>query len=142
MTIRTRLALLRLDAAFLGIAGLSGLVNDLNGAFTGRGPVGLVLRGVPETALGFVEAHGLAVIVASLLLTARSERRFHLAAAAAHLLLGVANVTFWQLFVTGEMLVVGYVTTALHAVFFALQAATGAATSEPGIRDAVDERSV
>jgi hypothetical protein len=117
----TKTWVLRLDAAFLGLAGASGLVNDLNGAFTGRGPVGLVLRDVPEAALGFCEAHGLAVILAVLILTARSERRLHVAVAATHLLLGAANVTFWELFVTGNVLAVGYVTTALHALFFGLQ---------------------
>jgi hypothetical protein len=132
MTSTTRTWILRADATFLTLAGGAGLVSDLNGAFTGRGPVGLILRGAPEAALGFCEAHGLAVIIGLLFLRAEPERRFHLAAAAVHLLLGVANVMFWQLFITGQALGVGYVTTLLHAVFVGLQA-TAFVTSSKAI---------
>jgi hypothetical protein len=130
MTTTMRTWILRADATFLALAGGAGLVSDLNGAFTGRGPVGLVLRGAPEAALGFCEAHGLAVMFGLLFLRAEPERRFHLAAAAVHLLLGVSNVMFWQLFITGDALSVGYVTTLLHAVFVALQVAAFVTSSK------------
>ena len=40
---------------------------------------------------------------------------------AIHVLLGTSNLVFWQLFVAADMLVVGYVTTALHGLFVVLQ---------------------
>jgi len=57
-----------------------------------------------------------------------------LTAAAIHVLLGTANLVFWQLFIAADMLTVGYVTTALHGLFAALQllAASTAATSTTG----------
>jgi hypothetical protein len=56
------------------------------------------------------------------------ERSWHLTAAAVHVLLGAANLVFWQIFIAADMLAVGYITTALHGLFVALQllAATAA----------------
>jgi hypothetical protein len=127
-----RLWILRADAAFLLVAGTGGFVSDLVGAFLMRGPQGRVMASAPFSALGFVEAHGLAVIVAFLLLGAASERRWHVAAAAVHLLLGTANLVFWSYFPFAHMLAMGYITTILHAAFVALQlAAAGARAGAP-----------
>jgi hypothetical protein len=52
---------------------------------------------------------------------AEPSRGWHLTAAAIHVLLGTANVVFWQLFIASDMLMVGYVTTALHGLFVVLQ---------------------
>jgi hypothetical protein len=54
-------------------------------------------------------------------------------AAAVHLLLGTANLVFWDVFVTGDALVAGYVTTSLHWVFVGLQL-FAAATASPADR--------
>jgi hypothetical protein len=61
-----------------------------------------------------------------LLWRAAPERSWHLAAAAIHVLLGTANLVFWQIFVAGDMLATGYVTTSLHWLFVALQLAAAA----------------
>lgn len=60
MTKKTRSWLLRADAIWLGLAACGGLWMDISGAFFGTGPSGEALRAVPDAAIGFVEAHGLA----------------------------------------------------------------------------------
>jgi hypothetical protein len=85
--------------------------------------VGRIVAAAPHAGIGFVEAHGLAVILGVLLWRAAPERSWHLAAAAIHVLLGTANVVFWQIFVAADMLAMGFVTTSLHALFAVLQLA-------------------
>ena len=121
MTVRTRTILLRANALWLLLGSLGGLTVDLSGVLLARGPIGIVLRGSPDAAIGFVEAHGLALICSVLLWRAAPLRSWHLTGAAVHALLGTANLVFWQLFVSGDVLLMGYVTTALHGVFAALQ---------------------
>jgi hypothetical protein len=118
-----RILLLRTNAVFLLVASAGGMFNDLIGAFLLRGPVGLVLEKAPHAAIGFVEAHGLAFIIGVLLWRARSLRLWHLTAVAVHVLLGTSNLVFWPLFAFADMMMVGYVTTALHGLFAALQSA-------------------
>ena len=132
MTLSIRTAILRADAVFLLAASAGGFTSDILGAFFGRGPVAPILAGAPHAAIGLVEAHGLAFIIGVLLWRATVTRAWHITAAAVHVLLGTANLVFWQVFIDGEMLVVGYVTTALHWLFVALQlTAAHAAPSEP-----------
>lgn len=132
MTTAHRILLLRANAVFLLVASASGFVNDLRGAFAGAGAVVRVLGSAPHAAIGFVEAHGLAFIIGVLLWQAAAERSWHLTAAAVHLLLGTANLVFWPIFIAGDMLIVGYVTTTLHWTFVALQL-SAAATSRPAV---------
>ena len=75
----------------------------------------------PNSTIGFVEAHGLAFIIGIRLWLAPPLRIWHFTAAAVHVLLGTANLLFWQLFVSADMLAVGYVSTILHAGFAGLQ---------------------
>ena len=75
-----------------------------------------------DLVVGFVEAHGLAVIFGVLLWTAEPKRMWHLTAMAIHTLLGTCNLVFWQIFIAADMLPAGYLTTSLHAAFAALQA--------------------
>lgn len=117
----TRKTLLRANAIYLLAAAAGGMCSDLAGTFLGYGPFTKVLSAAPDTAIGFVEAHGLALIIGCLLWQAQPARKWHLTAAAVHGLLGISNLTFWQLFVATDMLAMGYVTTSLHALFFALQ---------------------
>jgi hypothetical protein len=121
MSATVRRLLLRANALYLLVAAAGGLVSDLRGAFFGAGPVGVIVGGTPHAAIGFIEAHGLALIIGVLLWRAELTRAWHLAAAAVHVLLGTANVVFWPIFIAADMLVVGYVTTALHAAFALLQ---------------------
>jgi hypothetical protein len=44
-------------------------------------------------------------------------RSWHLTALAMEVLLGTANLAFWQMFIAMDALAVGYVTTVLHWIF-------------------------
>jgi hypothetical protein len=120
MSTQTRRSILRADAVFLLVASASGLVNDLLGAFAGSGAVARIIASAPHSAIGFVEAHGLAFIIGVLLWRSPPLRSWHLTAACVHLLLGIANLVFWPIFGAADMLIVGYVTTTLHWFFVVL----------------------
>ena len=116
-----RRLLLRVNAAFLLAASAGGMWSDILGAFFARGHVASLLTSAPHTAIGFVEAHGLAFILGVLLWRAEAARSWHVTAAAVHVLLGTANLLFWQIFIAADMLAVGYITTSLHWTFVVLQ---------------------
>src|SRR5262245_19298897 len=117
----------RAHAFFIGTAGLVGMVFDFRGAFFGLGPQGQVLAKVPDAAIGFVEAHGLAFILAVILWRAQPSRSLSFVGLAIGLLLGTCNLIFWQLFVTTNALAMGYVTTILHWLFAVLHLVRAAA---------------
>jgi hypothetical protein len=94
---------------------------DLRGIYLGAGPQGRILADAPHAGIGFVEAHGLAVILAVLLCRAVPARMWHLTAFSIDALLGTANLLLWQIFVTADVLAVGYLTTTLHWTFATLQ---------------------
>jgi hypothetical protein len=121
MTTAIRKTILRANAAFLLVAGSGGLAADLLGAFAGIGPQSLLLAQAPHAAIGAVEAHGLAIIFGVLLWRAEPARLWHFTAVAIHALLGTANLLFWSSFAAADMLAVGFITTALHGLFAALQ---------------------
>jgi hypothetical protein len=109
---------LRLDGLFLICAGSAALVAETVGHFFGVGPLAATL-GSPHTIGGF-EAHALAIIIAVLLFrgAALADRQpWHVLGLSVHLVLGGANILFWSSFVQQDLLAVGFVTTALHAVF-------------------------
>jgi hypothetical protein len=122
MTIDLRRAVLTANGVFLVAASLGGLCADLVGAFLLKGPQSRILDRAPHAAIGFVEAHGLALILGIWLLRVPALRTWHLTAVAIHVLLGMSNLLFWEVFVAADMLVAGYVTTALHGFFAAVQA--------------------
>jgi len=97
---RRRRRILRANALFLILFGGSGFLLDLR-AFSTRPQSGLI-RNAPHTVVGFVEAHGLAVIIGILLWRALPSRSWHLTAAAVHVLLGASNLIFWQIFVAAN----------------------------------------
>ena len=121
MTINTRQYILRANALFLLIASAGGFVADVVAVNTLAGPMGRVIASAPHSAIGLIEAHGLAFILGVLLWRAEPSRDWHLTAAAIHLLLGTANLVFWQVFISGDALIVGYVSTALHGLFVLLE---------------------
>jgi hypothetical protein len=131
MSVRTRQLILRANAAYVALFGTAGFGFDLAGAFYGLGPQGRVLAQAPHAAIGFVEAHGLAVILAALLWRAAPERAWHIVGGAMVALLGISNLTFWQLFVQADALVMGYLTTSLHLTFAALHASAAATAGPP-----------
>ncbi len=121
MSTHVRRIILRANALWLLVASSCALVMDVAGAFFSRGPEAAMLAAVPGAAIGFIAAHGLAFILGVLLWRARPARSWHVTAVAVHLLLGTANVVFWQMFVDAGILPVGIVTTSLHFLFVAVQ---------------------
>ena len=96
------------------------MLSETAGHFFGAGPLAAT-RGSPYTIGGF-EAHGLALIIAVLLLraTALTDRTpWHAVGLSTHLLLGSANILFWTAFVQQGLVAVGVVTTALHIALVA-----------------------
>ena len=109
------------------------VVFELLAYHTGSGPYGYVFEESPY-AIGWVEAHGLAFIIGVLLLTvaARDLRRFwHLLAAAVHMLLGTANLVFWNSFIVFGMVPMGIAATIAHFVFVAAHIGAFAVSREP-----------
>jgi hypothetical protein len=123
MTATVRQLILRANALYIGVAGFAGVIFDIRGVLYGLGPQGRALADAPYAGIGFVEAHGLAVILAVVLWRTRPERAAHLTALAVAALLGTANLAFWQAFIAMDALTMGYVTTALHWTFVALNLA-------------------
>jgi hypothetical protein len=99
MTTTVRHLILRANALYIGLAGSAGVIFDIRGVLYGAGPQGRALANAPHAGIGFVEAHGLAVILAVLLWRARPERAAHITALAVVALLGTANLAFWQTFI-------------------------------------------
>ena len=139
MTSTVRQFILRANALYIGVAGFAGVIFDIRGALYGLGPQGRALANAPHAGIGFIEAHGLAVILAVLLWRARPDRAAHLTAVAVVALLGTANLAFWQAFVAMDALVMGYATTALHWTFVVLNL-VGAVTAER--RDSISAASL
>ena len=136
--------ILRAHALYLGIASVTAfLFMDMRGWLFNAGPVRHVIADAPHTVIGFVEAHGLAFILAVLFWRAAPVRFWNLTAMATAALLGVSNLVFWQLFVVSDALVAGYVTTGLHLTFTGLEAyAAFAAQPESSYFGATSTRSV
>jgi hypothetical protein len=135
MITSNRKLILRSNALYLGIASIAAfLLLDLRGIVFGSGPAGQVLAAVPHAAIGFVEAHGLAFILAVLLWHAQPVRYAHLTAAAVMALLGVSNIVFWPLFTATGMTAPGAILTTAHLAFATAQLL---AASGPRARAAV-----
>src|SRR5262245_51434990 len=113
---------------------------DARGIWFDSGPQVAVLRGEPASGVGFLEAHGLAVILAVWFWRAgRNEspdRAWHLTAAAVHTLLATANITLWRIFILCDVLALGYVSTGLHCLFVGLQLAAARPAAPLSIRAA------
>jgi len=131
-------ALLLVNGALLGAIALTAALSDLAGAFLKLGPMASSLYGNPQ-AIGSFEAHGLALILAVLMLLNRGDQgaTWNWVAALAHLLLGAANLMFWPVFAQAGLVPVGIATTIMHATFLVLEAGaalwrTPAILSGPG----------
>ncbi|RUX35054.1 hypothetical protein EOA33_36395 [Mesorhizobium sp. M4A.F.Ca.ET.050.02.1.1] len=121
--------LIRVNACFLIVASAGGLAPDIAGSFFGRGAEAILLADAPGTGIGFIEAHGLALIIGATLSRIAYSRTWHAFLAAVHMLLGTANLLFWQFFIAADVLVVGYVTTAAHFLFVVAHLAALAGTA-------------
>ncbi|WP_292216603.1 hypothetical protein, partial [Mesorhizobium sp.] len=87
-----------------------GLFIDIAGSFFGRGPEAILLGDAPGTGIGFIEAHRLALIIGVTLWRIAYSRNWHAVLAAVHMLLGTANLLFWQFFIAADVLVVWLLT--------------------------------
>ncbi len=115
--------LLFINGCFLLAAGGVALCSELRAHFSGKGPQAAAFHHSPYT-IGFVEAHGLAILTGLQLFRAsrRPQKRFwHLHATLVHLLLGGSNLLFWRSFVHFGLIPVGIVTTIMHGCFSVTQ---------------------
>jgi hypothetical protein len=132
MTNAIRVRILRANSLFLFAGSIGGLFADISGIYFARGPLSRIVAAAPYAGAGFIEAHGLAFIIAFLLWRAPSERLWHGSAMAVELLLGINNLISWQIFVAGDMLAEGYITISLHLLFAACQfAALASSAGQP-----------
>ena len=135
MTTQTRQTILRANAIYLCASAVAAiLVLDLPQVMFGVGPQSRIVSDRPYVAVGFVEAHGLALILGLFLWRAATDRFSHFAGAGAAALLGTANLVFWDIFPAIDSLAMGYVTTSLHWTFAVVQfTAAVAPRSVPGL---------
>jgi hypothetical protein len=113
---------LRANAIYLGTAAVvSFFALDLRAIFFRQGPEAFILGPSTMAAIGFVEAHGLALILAILFWHAAPIRFWHVTAAATCALLGICNLLFWQGFVISDSVAMGTVATSLHLGFATMQ---------------------
>ena len=115
--------ILTVNGCFLAVVGGAQLLFEMLSCFFGVGPLGAIFAHSPYT-IGFVEAHGLALLIGVLLLciAAPAPRpAWHLFAASAHVLLGGANLLFWSSFITWGLVPGGVVATICHALLLAAE---------------------
>jgi len=110
---------LQADGAFLATVGIVQVVQELLGHFAGKGMLAAAFEHSPYT-IGFVEAHALAATVGVLLIRFSESpdvRFWHLYAVLVHVILGGANVLFWDSFQAFGLTAMGIGATALHGLF-------------------------
>lgn len=136
MSANFRRLLLRVNAVFLIVAAVGAWVSaDFPASFSGTGPFGPLIAHQPALGIGFVEAHGLAIILGVLLWRAPSAPSWHITGAAIHLLLGACNIIFWQLFIATNTLPMGWITTVMHTLLFVLQSFAAWSAARDAARD-------
>jgi hypothetical protein len=136
MTSAARRAILKANAAFLGLFGtVAFFMLDVRAIWFASGPQAAILRGEPAAGVGFLEAHGLAVVLAVWFWRAgraqSPDTAWHVTAAVVHAFLGACNIALWRIFVLADVLPLGYVSTALHIAFAVLQLVAARASAWP-----------
>ena len=117
--VRARRTLMIINGCFLAGVGAVQVMFELASYFRSAGPFGATFHESAYT-VGWVEAHGFAVLVGVLFLAvaARDGRRFwHTFALAVHLFLGTANLVFWAGYTEFGMLPAGIISTIAHGLF-------------------------
>jgi hypothetical protein len=120
---KARGTLMRANGAFLALVGGVQMSFELLSHFGGIGPLGRIFAGSHYT-IGFLEAHGLALLIGLLLIfvaAADPKRFWHIFAASVHLLLGGANLLFWSSFVYWGLVPMGAIATVFHGLFLVAQ---------------------
>lgn len=113
---------LKLNAGFLVLIGSLQMIFKSLSHFVGAGPLVDRFTASPYT-IGFFEAHGLAVLMGILLWRASQspEKFWHQFAGVIHLLLGGANLLFWNSFVQLDFVLPGILATIFHGLFILLE---------------------
>jgi hypothetical protein len=130
---RARRILLTADGVFLAVIGSVQVLLEVVAYYGGAVPYGELFERSPDL-IGWLEAHGMAFLIGVLLLAvARNDlRRFwHVFAAAVHVLLGGANIVFWDSFLAFGMVPMGVAATVVHVVFVMLHAAALLSRARP-----------
>ena len=109
--LKFRKNLLILNGLFLGLTGFLQMIFELLSHFRGIGPLGRIFTDTPYT-IGF--------LVFSVMLK-DLKPHWHLYLALVCLLLGGANLLFWDSFAKVGLVAAGYIATSLHILFFGLQ---------------------
>lgn len=114
---------LKLNALFLMLIGSLQIIFELLSHFMGAGPLADRFLASPYT-LGFFEAHGLAVLMGLLLwrASANPQKFWHELAVIIHILLGGANLLFWNSFIQLDFVAPGVVATVFHGIFVVMEA--------------------
>lgn len=114
---------LKLNALFLMLIGSLQIIFELLSHFIGVGPLADRFLESPYT-LGFFEAHGLAVLMGILLwrAAANPQKFSHQLAVTIHILLGGANLLFWNSFIQLDFVAPGIVATVFHGIFVVMEA--------------------
>lgn len=114
---------LKLNSLFLMLIGSLQIIFELLSHFIGVGPLADRFLESPYT-LGFFEAHGLAVLMGILLwrAAANPQKFSHQLAVTIHILLGGANLLFWNSFIQLDFVAPGIVATVFHGIFVVMEA--------------------
>ena len=106
------------------MAGVFGLVSDLQSYASGSGPFGQTFYQNP-TVIGVVEAHGLAVLTAGtlwFLATHHAGSFGHWVALIAHAVMGGSNIVWFDVFTRVQAETQGVAVTVVHFAFVAVNA--------------------
>jgi len=117
--------ILQVDAAFVGLAGVFGVASDLLSYFAGKGAFGQVFYKNPFVIAG-VEAHLLAMMAAGFmwhLSKNRDDSSGSLMGIIVHLICGISNIIWFDVFTTVNAFAQGIVVTVLHFLFVGLNVA-------------------
>lgn len=115
---------LRFDSIFLGLAGIFGIAADLLSHFSGSGPFGMHFYKNPIVITG-VEAHAFAVMTAGLLWyfsTVKNWAAGNWFGIIAHLICGVSNILWFDIFRSVNAATQGVIDTTVHFIFVILNA--------------------
>lgn len=110
-----------IDGYFLTVMGTIAGTMDLVAYFTGKGPFGDAFYQNSNTIGGF-EAHCLAIISGLVLIVKSNSHEasfFNKVAVVIHLVLGVSNLVWFQVFYDTNTLPMGFITTFAHFGFIA-----------------------
>lgn len=117
--------ILRIDAVFIGLAGVFGVASDLLSYFAGKGAFGRIFYKNPFVIAG-VEAHLLAVMAAGFIWHLSKSRHGSSGSSMGiivHLICGISNIIWFDVFSTVNAFAQGIAVTILHFLFTGLNTA-------------------